>query len=87
MCMDNINFCFINLYIISGHLDLFKIPFNTSDMNYRKIAEQIFLAGVNSVTPDRLIHTQLKLAGSTLKYREICFYPGQNKPDLYNRCR
>lgn len=35
-------------------------------MDYRIIAEQIFLAGVESVLPDKLIHNQVKLEDLTL---------------------
>ena len=44
-------------------------------MNFRKIAEQIFLAGVNRVTPDRLIHNQITLTGSTLNIGSHIFIP------------
>lgn len=36
-------------------------------MNHKNIAEQIFLAGVQSVKPDKLIHDYLSLTGSLLK--------------------
>jgi glycerate 2-kinase len=35
-------------------------------MDYRKIAEQIFMAGVNRVTPDRLIHNLMTLNETAL---------------------
>ncbi len=48
-------------------------------MNYRKIAEQIFLAGVYSVSPDRLIHNQIKLTGTTLSIGKQVFSPDKTK--------
>lgn len=35
-------------------------------MNFRKLAEQIFLAGVESVVPEKLIHDRLSLSGSSI---------------------
>lgn len=43
-------------------------------MNYRKIAEQIFLAGVNSVIPNRLIHNQMEITGSMLCITDQLFF-------------
>ena len=42
-------------------------------MNHRSIAEQIFLAGVQSVKPDKLIHDHLSLTGSSLKIGKKSF--------------
>lgn len=46
-------------------------------MNFRKTAEQIFLAGVNSATPERLIQNQVKYSGSTLNIGGHIFIPNK----------
>ena len=38
-------------------------------MNYREIAEKIFMAGVRSVLPEKLITGLMKLEGSILSVR------------------
>ena len=40
-------------------------------MNRREIAEEIFLAGVNSVLPDKLISGNMSLAGNLLNIGEL----------------
>jgi glycerate 2-kinase len=42
-------------------------------MNYRKIAEQIFISGVNSVIPGTLIKNHMTLSGTTLRISDKIF--------------
>src|SRR5215831_11040400 len=52
-------------FVSGSFLFSFNNP-NLKEMSYRNIAEQIFLAGVKSVLPDKLIRDQVKVEGSTL---------------------
>ncbi len=44
------------------------------NLNVRTIAEQIFIAGVESVLPGRLIHQTMTLEGNCLKSRPYWFF-------------
>lgn len=44
-------------------------------MNYRKAAEEIFLAGVEYVTPEKLMHDHLKVNANVISIGDQSFYP------------
>ena len=63
MHMDYVN---NNFVVYPDHI-LPLLQMNKELINYRKIAEQIFLAGVESVLPERLIANVMSLRDNNLK--------------------
>ena len=49
------------------------IRFKLTDMNSREKAEQIFISGVKSVTPEKLISRSMSVKGSVLKICDLSF--------------
>jgi glycerate 2-kinase len=67
--MDNIT----NNFVIYPHQILLSLKMNKEVINNRKIAEQIFLAGVESVLPERLIANVMSLRDNCLKIGSMIF--------------
>jgi hydroxypyruvate reductase/glycerate 2-kinase len=67
--MDNIT---NNFVIYTDHI-LSSLQMNKEIINYRKIAEQIFLAGVENVMPQRLITRVMSMNNTTLNIENRVF--------------
>jgi len=71
--MDYVN---NNFVVYPDHI-LPLLQMNKELINYRKIAEQIFLAGVESVLPERLIANVMSLRDNNLKIGSMNFSLGE----------